>query len=88
MINNPILILEEIPGSDTSDAPNVYGYKTIQILAFNFDGRGSALVSFDDDAELDSISSVDLNYILFGDLGSGHRWYRPIDPCVADFLKN
>jgi hypothetical protein len=85
---NPILILEQIAGSDTSDEPNVYGYETIRILVFNFDGRGTALVSYDDNAELDSISGADLDYILLGNPGSGHRWYRPITPYVADFLNN
>jgi hypothetical protein len=76
-LTHPILILEQIPGSDTSDEPNVYGYEAILIWQFNFDGKGTALVSHDDDAELNFYSGEDLEYILFGDPGSGHRWYRP-----------
>lgn len=87
-LTHPILILEQIPGSDTSDEPNVYGYGTILIWQFNFDGDGSALVTHDDVAELDSYSDKDLQYILFGNPFSGHRWYRPINPYVADFLNN
>jgi hypothetical protein len=85
---NPILILEQIPGSDTSDDPNVYGYETIRVWVFNFDGWGTALVSYDDDAELNSISGEDLDYILLGNPGSGHRWYRPTTHNLADFLNN
>lgn len=73
----PILTLEQIPGSDTADEPNAYGYGTISIWQFNFDGTGSALVTHDDDAELDSYSDEDLQNILFGNPFSGHRWYRP-----------
>ncbi len=87
-IINPVLTLEQIPGSDTADEPNAYGYETIRIWVFNFDGDGSALVTHDDDAELDSYSDKDLQNILFGNPFSGHRWYRPINPYVADFLNN
>jgi hypothetical protein len=78
-MTHPILILKKIPGSNTADDPNYYGYKTILIWQFNFDGEGSALVSYDDDLELDSIFGEDLQHILFGDSGSGHRWYRPVN---------
>ena len=76
-MTHPILILEQIPGSDTSDEPNVYGYRTILIWKFNFDGNGTAIVSYDEDSELHSCFGEDLEYILFGNPGSGHLWYRP-----------
>ena len=78
-LTNPILILRKIRGSNTADEPNPYGYGTIQIWQFNYDGKGAALVTYDNETELDSISGEDLDYILCGDPGSGHRWYRPIN---------
>lgn len=80
---NPILILKKIPGSDTADEPNFHGYKTILIWQFNFDGEGAALVSYDDDLELDMCFGDDLQHILFGNPVSGHRWYRPANLNVS-----
>lgn len=76
-MTNPILILEQIPGSDTADDPNSCGYGTIRFWQFNFDGEGGALVTYDEETELDLCFGEDLQYILFGNPGSGHRWYRP-----------
>ena len=59
-LTHPILILEQIRGSDTSDEPNVYGYGTILIWKFNFDGNGTAIVSYDDNSELESCFGEDL----------------------------
>ena len=73
---NPILILEKIPGSDTVE-PNVYGFETIRIWQFDFDGQGGALVTYDDNSEFDACYGESLYYLLFGNPGSGHRWYRP-----------
>jgi hypothetical protein len=83
-MTHPLLILEQIPGSDTPDEPNAYGYGTILIWQFNFDGNGTAIVSYDDNSELDSCAGEDLEYILFGDPGSGHRWYRPTNLKVPE----
>lgn len=83
-MTHPILILEQIPGSDTSEEPNVYGYGTISIWQFNFDGEGAALVSYDDDSELDLCFGKDLEFVLFGNPWSGHRWYRPTNLNVPD----
>lgn len=85
---NPVLILEQIPESDISARPNPYGYGTIRIWQFNFDGRGTALVSYDDDAELDSCSDEDLQYILFGNPENGHRWYSPTNLNIAGTLSD
>lgn len=47
-------------------AADVYGYEKIHFLQFNFDGKGSALVTHDDDPKLDSYCAIDVNQILFG----------------------
>jgi hypothetical protein len=76
-MTNPILILKKIPGSDTSTEPNAYGYEIIRIWLLNYDGNGAALVTYDDESELNMCHGADLNSILLGNPGSGHRWYRP-----------
>jgi len=78
-MTNPILILEKIPGSATTEEPNAYGYETIRIWQLNYDGNGTAIVTYDDETELNLCYGADLNYILFGNPGSGHRWYRPFN---------
>jgi len=80
----PLLILKEIPGSDTPANPKTYGYDTIRIWQFNYDGQGTALVSYDNNNELESLSGDDLHLILCGDPGNGHRWYQPVNLCVDD----
>ena len=59
----------------TSDDGNVYGFECIEVLYFNYDGEGSALVRMD--GEIDSLHPNDLDYILHGD-EDGVRWYQPI----------
>lgn len=76
-LTKPILTLEIIPESNEIQQ-NVFGYERISIYHFNYDGKGSAIASFDDNDELESIGNIDLDEILFGDAGSGIRWYRPV----------
>ena len=80
---HPIIVLEQIPGSNTAENPNTCGYETILIWKFNFDGDGSALVSYDDSPELDFCSGIDLQYMLLGNPGNGHRWYQPVNLSLA-----
>lgn len=56
--------------------PNPYGYERIHIWCFNYDGKGGAIATFDEATEFESIYGNDLDYILFGDPGSGIRWYH------------
>jgi hypothetical protein len=83
-MTNPILILEQIPGCDTVEEPNVYGYSTIRIWLFNYDGKGGALVTYENEAELNLCFGEDLQYILLGNPESGHRWYRPTNLNVPE----
>lgn len=53
---------------------NVYGYGKIHFLHFNYDGKGSALVTHDDDLEIDSYIAVDVENVLFGS-GNGIQIY-------------
>lgn len=76
-LTEPILTLEMIPGSSELQH-NVYGFEHIHIWCFNYDGKGAAIITFDDEDELNSLFGKDLDYILFGDPGSGVRWYRPV----------
>jgi len=55
---------------------NVLGHDKIEIVEFNYDGNGSALVRWDSDPDLDSLGGEDLDLVLFGDPGSGTRFYR------------
>ncbi len=79
-MTQPILILKEIPGSSTPKHHNVFeGYETIRIWHFNYDGKGSAIVSYDDEEELNMMAEGDLYMVMCGDPGSGHRWYKPLN---------
>lgn len=55
---------------------NPYGYKQIAILALNYDGKGGALVRWDRNPDLESLSVEDLDVVLLGDSGTGTRYYR------------
>ena len=47
---------------------NVFGYKNVDVLAFNYDGTGKALVAMynrPERIEISVISNTDLDYILF-----------------------
>ena len=59
------------------DEGNVYGFEVIEILGFNYDGEGSSIGKFDGD--LQSIHINDLELIMFGDPGSGNKWYRHVE---------
>lgn len=61
----PILTLIKNTDEEALEA-NVYGYEKIHFLQFNFDGKGSALVTHDDDPKLDSYCAIDVSHILFG----------------------
>ena len=64
-----LLVLEKV-----TDDGNPYGFDCIEIIYFNYDGEGGALVK--EDGELEYCHPNDLHYILHGD--DGVRWYRPI----------
>ena len=55
---------------------NVLGHDKIEIVEFNYDGKGSALVRWDSDPDLSSLQGEELDLVLFGDPGSGTRFYR------------
>ena len=74
---SPILTLRKI-----TDDGNWYGYEIIEILAFNYDGQGTALVR--QDGEVSSYGCVDLELIIHGDPGEGTRWYEPIGPMATE----
>jgi hypothetical protein len=57
---------------------NPFGYERIHIWYFNYDGKGSALVTFDDATDFESLAAIDLDHVLHGDPGSGVRWYHPV----------
>ena len=65
---NPILTLRKVRDQD-----NFIGFEVIEVLHFNYDGTGEALVSADGD--LMSFGGTDLNFILFGDPGDGTVYY-------------
>lgn len=69
------MLLEKI-----ADEGNVYGHDTIEILVFNYDGKGGAIVRYDGKEEIDSLSGADLDYVLFGHPVSGDRWYGQRSP--------
>lgn len=56
---------------------NPFKWATIEIIAFNFDGKGSALVRFDTVLTLSKICCEDIQKILFGDFNS--IFYLPED---------
>lgn len=60
-----------------TDEGNVYGYELIEIIQFNYNGSGSAIAKLD--GELDSIHKNDLPIILFGDPGSGDKYYQLVE---------
>jgi hypothetical protein len=72
---SPVLSLLADSTADVKKT-NVFGYARIDIWCFNFDGKGTALVTWDDDAEFSALGSDDLHAILCGDAESGTRWYR------------
>lgn len=58
------------------DEGNVIGYDLIEIIKFNYDGKGSALVK--EDGKLGSLHPNDLNYVMFGN-DSGEEYYQLIE---------
>lgn len=70
----PILTLKKVPNPKVH---NPYGFERIEILHFNFDGKGGALIRFDDEKDLQCLYGEDLQMILQGEPYSGQRWYRP-----------
>ena len=65
----PLLVLEKV-----TDDGNAYGFDRLEIVCFNYDGEGGALVKAD--GELEYFHPNDLDCILHG--VDGVRWYRPI----------
>ena len=69
----PIIVLKKI-----SDDGNAYGFGKIEIIQFNYNGNGDAIVRHDG-GQLESLGKQDLDLVLFGDPGNGDRWYAPVD---------
>ena len=69
-----ILTLKKVPRPVVH---NPYGFERIQVLQFNYDGKGGALVRFDNGKDLECLFGSDLEMILLGEPYSGQRWYRP-----------
>ena len=63
---------------DPASKDNPYGFEKIHFWELNYDGRGSALVSHDDEADLDSYNLIDVNEILLGNAGHGTRHYHRV----------
>jgi hypothetical protein len=74
-LTEPILTFEMIPESSEH---NVLGFEHIHIWCFNYDGKGAALVTYDDKDEFDSLHGRDLDGLLFGNLESDVLCYRPV----------
>lgn len=74
-MKSPIVSLVADPKADLIQK-NIYGYGRIDIWCFNFDGKGSALITRDDDHEFSSMGGDDLYNILCGEPADGIRWYR------------
>lgn len=58
------------------DEGNCLGYNEIEILVFNYDGSGGALLR--SDGELNALGKIDLGWLLFGDAWSGEKSYELI----------
>ena len=66
----------------TAEDGNVLGNDTIEILLFNYNGKGDAIVRYDGGNELECLGGADLDYVLFGeplDGKRGYAWRRPAD---------
>lgn len=70
----PILTMRILPNPESH---NFYGFKRVDVIQFNYDGKGSALLRIDNRNELEAFYGEDLYMILMGDPSSGVRWYRP-----------
>ena len=57
-----------------TDEGNPYGYDRIDVVAFNYDNRGSALAL--SDGQFDSYAECDISTIMFGHPGTGDRYYE------------
>ena len=68
--DNLIFRLEKQPLSDYEECHNGIGFNQIEIIQFNYDGKGNALVIEDD--ELSYMSPKMLRYMFFG------GWYSLI----------
>ena len=44
---------------------NFLGFDIIEIVQFNYDGKGSALCFFDESNEFDYLSAQDIHFLLF-----------------------
>jgi hypothetical protein len=60
-----------------SDEGNAYGFETIEIIKFNYDGKGGAICICD--GEMMSFMIIDLDFILFGRPGDGQKWYKFVE---------
>ncbi len=62
-----------------SDEGNAYGFNRIDIIALNYDGDWGAIARNDDSETLDYYALIDLELVMFGDPGTGERWYKVAD---------
>lgn len=53
---------------------NIYDFETIEVLQFNYDGQGTAIVL--NDGELDMYAVKDIENIIFGDESRGRHYER------------
>src|ERR1035437_6895460 len=74
-LTKPILTLIKDPAANEIQ-DNPYGFDPIHVWCFNYDGEGSAIATYGDAPDLEDIPSNDLYLLLFGDPGSGVRWYH------------
>lgn len=74
-MKGPIVSLVVDPEANRTQH-NFYGYERIDIWCFNYDGKGSALITTNGDQEFMSWDGDDLYNILCGDPETGVRWYR------------
>lgn len=73
-LTGPILTFV-IDKAESEAEHNPYGFERIHIWALNYDGRGTALLTYNDETEFNMLGPEDLHYIFCGS-DRGTRWYR------------
>jgi len=58
------LIFKARKSSNGDELQNIYGFETIEIIQFNYDGKGGSLAICD--GELSSYNLLDTENIIFG----------------------
>jgi hypothetical protein len=69
-----ILTLKKVPNPKVH---NPYGFERIHVPQFSYDEKGSALLRYDNNKDLEDLSGVDLQMILTGEPYTGQLSYRP-----------